>query len=116
VHFLGWLPKDELPLIYAAAGAHALPSWNELPGLSSLEAGASGTRIVSTRYSPLPEMLGEQAQYCDPYDTASIRAAVTAALSAPVPPGLRDCLLRDHGWDEAARINLALYEEVLRAS
>ncbi len=116
VHFLGWLPKDELPLVYAAAGAHALPSWNELPGLSSLEAGASGTRVVSTRYSPLPEMLGEQAHYCDPYDLASIRGAVTASLSAPVPPGLRDCLLRDYSWDEAARVNLALYEKVLRAS
>lgn len=115
VHFLGWLPRSELPLVYAAAGAHALPSWNELPGLSSLEAGASGTRIVSTRYSPLPEMLGELAAYCDPYDIVSIRSAVRAALAAPVPPGLRDCLLTDYSWDAAARVDLDLCEKVLRA-
>jgi len=113
VHFLGWLPKTELPLVYAAAGAHALPSWNELPGLSSLEAGACGTRVVSTRYSPLPEMLGEQASYCDPYDTGSIRDAVRSSLAAPVPSGLRECLLSEYSWDEAARVNLALYEKVL---
>lgn len=113
VHFLGWLPKAELPLVYAAAAAHALPSWNELPGLSSLEAGACGARVVSTRYSPLPEMLGEQASYCDPYDPASIRDAVRSSLAAPVPPGLRECLLREYSWDEAAGVNLALYEKVL---
>ena len=88
VRFLGWLPKAELPLAYAAAAAHVLPSWNELPGLASLEAGASGTRVVSTRYSPLPEMLGEQADYCDPYDIASIQSAARSALERPVPAGL----------------------------
>lgn len=115
VHFLGWIPRADLPLAYAAAGAHALPSWNELPGLSSLEAGASGTRIVSTQYSPLPEMLGDQASYCDPYDIGSIRSAVRAALSKPVPPGLRGQLLAEYSWDVAAGTHLALYEEALRS-
>jgi glycosyltransferase involved in cell wall biosynthesis len=101
-------------LVYAAAGAHALPSWNELPGLSSLEAGASGTRVISTQYSGLPEMLGDTAAYCDPFDIASIRYAVRSALAAPVPAGLRDDLLREYSWDDAARAGLALYEKVLR--
>jgi glycosyltransferase involved in cell wall biosynthesis len=115
VHFLGWIPKADLPLMYAASAAHALPSWNELPGLSSLEAGACGTRLVSTRYSPLPEMLGEQAHYCDPYDVNSIRSAVRSALECPVPPVLRQRLLAEYSWDEAARVNLAPYEKVLQA-
>lgn len=115
VRFLGWLPKAELPLAYAAAGAHVLPSWFELPGLVSIEAGASGTRIVSTQISPLSEMLGDQASYCDPYDPESIRTAVLSALERPVPPGLREMLLARFGWDEAARVNLTLYESILQA-
>lgn len=115
VHFLGWLTKSQLPLMYAAAGAHALPSWFELPGLSSLEAGACGTRIVSTQISPLPEMLAGQASYCDPFDAGSIRTAVVSALDNPVPAGLRERLLTEYSWGEAARVNLQLYEDVLRA-
>ena len=114
-HFLGWIPKADLPLIYAASAAHVLPSWNELPGLSSLEAAACGATIVSTRYSPLPEMFGEQADYCDPYDVGSIRAAVRCALDRPAQPGLRERLLAEYSWEAAARVNLALYESVLQA-
>lgn len=115
VHFLGWLPEVELPLLYAGAAAHILASWVELPGLSSLEAGASGTRIVSTKISPLPELLGDQAWYCDPYDRASIRAAVQAALSSPAPTNLRRWLLSELNWTRVVAENLALYERVLRS-
>lgn len=114
-HFLGWLPKSELPLAYAASAAHILPSWNELPGLSSLEAGACGTRVISTQYSAIREMLGGDAWTLDPYDHASIRRAALAALAAPRPAGLRERLLREFNWCEATRVNLALYERVLNA-
>ncbi len=115
VHFLGWLPKSELPLVYAAAAAHILPSWNELPGLSSLEAGACGTRVISTQYSAMRELLGADAWTVDPYDPHSIRAATLAALTAPPPAGLRERLLTEFTWCEAARVTLALYERVLSA-
>ena len=115
VHFLNWLPEEELPLLYAAAAAHILPSWVELPGLSSLEAGASGCRVISTEISPLPELLGDQAWYCDPFDQGSIRAAVLAALDTPAPPGLRQRLLTNLSWERAAAANLALYRQTISA-
>jgi glycosyltransferase involved in cell wall biosynthesis len=114
-HFLGWLPKVELPLVYAASAAHILPSWNELPGLASLEAGACGANVISTKYSPMAEILGPAAFIVDPYDRASIRAASRAALRRPAPEGLRERLLREFNWREAARVNLSLYETVLAA-
>ncbi len=113
VRFLGWLPEAELPLLYAGAAAHIMASWVELPGLSSLEAGASGTRIISTAVSPLPELLGDQAWYCDPYDLASIRSAVRSALASPAPASLRQRLLADFSWTRAAADNLALYSALL---
>jgi glycosyltransferase involved in cell wall biosynthesis len=112
-HFLGWLPDADLPLLYAAAAAHILPSWSELPGLASLEAGASGTRVISTRVSGLTEMVGQEGWYCDPYDRASIRHAVAAALSSPVPAGLRQRLLREYSWPNVAAATKRLYEDVL---
>lgn len=115
VHFLGWLSKADLPRLYAASAVHVLPSWNELPGLSSLEAGACGTRVVSTEISPIREMLGELVWTCDPYDGASIGQVVRAALERPVPSELRERLLTEYSWSEAARVNLALYYSVIRS-
>lgn len=112
--FVRWLADEELPMLYAASAVHALPSTVELPGLVSLEAGACGTRIVSTSVSPLRELLGDGAWYCDPYDRASIAAAVRAALASPRPPGLRERLLSEFAWDRVAAANLTLYDEVLR--
>ena len=63
VTFLERLPDEDLPLVYAAAAAHILPSWIELPGLSSLEAGASGTRVIASRDSSVVEILGDEAWY-----------------------------------------------------
>jgi glycosyltransferase involved in cell wall biosynthesis len=114
-HFLGWLPKADLPLAYAAAGAHILPSWNELPGLSSLEAGACGTRVISTQYSAIKEMIGPDAWTVDPYDQKSIRETTLDALNCPAPIGLRERLLAEFNWCEAAKTNLKLYEQVLAA-
>jgi glycosyltransferase involved in cell wall biosynthesis len=114
VKFLGWLPEAELPLLYAAGAAHIMASWVELPGLSSLEAGASGSRVISTAIAPLPELLGETLWCCDPYDLASIRTATLGALAAPVPAGLRERLLAEFSWPAVAAANLALYEETLR--
>jgi glycosyltransferase involved in cell wall biosynthesis len=114
--FLGWLPKAELPLVYAASAGHILPSWNELPGLASLEAGACGARVISTQYSPIREILGDEAWTVDPYDNASIRRTTLAALSSPKPVRLRARLLQQFNWCEAARVNLDLYKDVLTAS
>ncbi len=114
VKFLGWLPEAELPLLYAASAAHLMASWVELPGLSSLEAGAAGARIISTEIAPLRELLGDAVGCCDPYDLASIRAATLAALAAPVPAGLRARLLAEFSWPTVAAANVALYQETLR--
>ena len=114
VKFLGWLPEAELPLLYAAGAAHIMASWVELPGLSSLEAGASGSRVITTEIAPLRELLGAAVWYCDPYDRASIRAATLGALAAPVPAGLRERLQAEFSWPVVAAANVALYEETLR--
>jgi glycosyltransferase involved in cell wall biosynthesis len=113
VKFLGWLPETELPLLYAASAAHILPSWVELPGLSSLEAGAAGTRVITTCISGMQEILGTEAGYCDPWDLQSIRSAVLTALASPVPGALRARLLSEYSWRAVAARNLSLYQDAM---
>ncbi len=60
------------------------------------------------------ELLNHQVWVCDPFDPASIRAAVIAALAAPPPVGLRERVLAELNWERAAEANLALYREVVR--
>lgn len=64
----------------AGAAVHAHPSWLESPGLSSLEAAATGTRIVTGDRGCEREYFGPDVDYADPADPASIRAAVLRAL------------------------------------
>ncbi len=57
---------------YGHADALILPSLYESFGLPALEAAASGCPIVVSRVGGLPEVYGESALYCDPYDVGNI--------------------------------------------
>lgn len=113
VIFINRLPHHELPGVYALAAVHALPSWRETPGLVSLEAAASGCRVVSTEIGSARDYFGEQAWYCRPDDLASIRRAVEAALRSPPSPALRQRIVQEFTWQRAGEATLAAYENAL---
>jgi polysaccharide pyruvyl transferase WcaK-like protein/glycosyltransferase involved in cell wall biosynthesis len=122
VRFFDAMSQDELASAFAAAKVHALPSWFEVPGLVSLEAGAAGCNIVSTDRGSARDYLGDMAWYCDPKDIASVRAAVLAALEAPRSDRLREHIGRNFTWQRAAertregyQLALALHERVSAA-
>ncbi|MEW6242998.1 MAG: glycosyltransferase family 4 protein [Bacillota bacterium] len=81
VFYVGHLDKQTLSDAYSSCLVHVLPSWYELPGLSTLEAYVSGARCVSTERGTAREYLGAGAVYCDPDDEGSIRRAIEAAIS-----------------------------------
>lgn len=98
LQFPGTVYKDfvqagELAALYANAALHVLCGFVETPGLSSLEAGASGCNIVSTAQGSTTEYFEDMAVYCDPYDEADILSAVQAGLSANRQPGLQNRIL-----------------------
>jgi glycosyltransferase involved in cell wall biosynthesis len=114
VRFLPSHPRDQLFSMYAGAQAHIAPAWYETPGLVSLEAGAAGTRVVSTDRGSTREYFGDDAFYLDPGDPASIRDAVERALSSPRTPALRERILRDFTWQRAAEQTLEAYRAALQ--
>lgn len=78
--FVDHAPQHELVAMMARAAVHALPSWVDTPGLASLEAAATGARIVTGARGTEHEYFGAEADYADPIDPATIRAAVVRAL------------------------------------
>ena len=113
IQVLAALPHEELPDLYRQAKVHAMPSWYETTGLTSLEAAAAGCQVVTTARGHAREYFGELASYCDPADERSIAAAVEHALASPAPEALRDHVLRHFTWEEAARATLRAYHAIL---
>lgn len=113
VHFVGQVAHAELAQYYAAAKVHALVSWMETPGLSSLEAGAMGCNLVITEKGDTRDYFGDEAHYCDPESVASIREALVAALAAPPQPALQARIRTEYTWQKAAEMTLKGYHLAL---
>ena len=108
VRFLGHVPDEELPGLYADAQAFVLPSLYEGFGLPCLEAMACGTPVVAADRGALPETCGNAALLVDPLDPAAIAEAVLAAMG---DDGLRERGLARaaaFSWDRTARELTAL--------
>jgi glycosyltransferase involved in cell wall biosynthesis len=81
VRFLGYLPEDTLAVMYRLAGVFVFPSLYEGFGLPPLEAMASGTPVVTSNVSSLPEVAGDAAVLVDPYDPQAIAEGIYRVLT-----------------------------------
>lgn len=113
VHFLGQVSHDVLPQYYAVAKAHALISWMETPGLSSLEAAAMGCNIVATCKGDTRDYFMNDAFYCDPESVTSIRNALKEALNTPRTTNLQNRIRTEYTWENAAKATLKGYSTAL---
>jgi glycosyltransferase involved in cell wall biosynthesis len=114
VRFLGYMPEETLAIMYRLAGVFAFPSLYEGFGLPPLEAMASGTPVVTSNVSSLPEVAGAAAVLVDPYDPAAIadgiyRVLTDEALRADLKKrGLARA--QQFSWEDSARRVRAIYE------
>jgi glycosyltransferase involved in cell wall biosynthesis len=83
VHFLGYVPEDELPLWYNAAQLFAFPSLYEGFGLPVLEAMACGSPVITSTAASLPEVGGKAAVLVPPQDTDRIAQEMARVLDDP---------------------------------
>ena len=81
VRFLGYLPEETLAVMYRLAAVFVFPSLYEGFGLPPLEAMASGTPVVTSNVSSLPEVAGDAAMLVDPYDPDAIADAIARVLT-----------------------------------
>jgi glycosyltransferase involved in cell wall biosynthesis len=83
VTIAGQIPQDQLFELLRRCAVHAMPSWGEGGALANLEAAAAGARLVLSDRTGEIECFGGDADYADPSDAGSIRAAVLRALDRP---------------------------------
>lgn len=107
----GPVPDPELAVLYRLATGFAMPSLYEGFGLPALEAMASGTPLMSSNCSSLPEVAGEAALYFDPESAEEMSVAMERLLT---DSNLRERLAkkgreraRQFSWEACARTTLA---------
>jgi glycosyltransferase involved in cell wall biosynthesis len=116
VRFLGYLPEQTLAVMYRLAGLFVFPSLYEGFGLPPLEAMASGTPVVTSNVSSLPEVAGDAAVLVDPYDPEAIADGMHRVLTdESLRRELRHKGLaraRQFSWEESARRVREIYGAV----
>ena len=120
VTWLGALPFEELPNVYARADVLAYPSFMEGFGFPPLEAMATGTPVVASNATCLPEVLGDAALLVEPTDDAAFAAAVESVLRDPalyrrlsIQGAARAATFT---WERCAEMTVEVYREVAGAS
>ena len=80
VRFLGFVPFETLRVFYERASAFVFPSLYEGFGLPPLEAMASGTPVVASGISALPEAVGDAAMLVNPENVFDIARGIREVL------------------------------------
>ncbi len=116
VRFLGFVPDQMLAILYRLARVFVFPSLYEGFGLPPLEAMASGTPVVTSNVSSLPEVVGDAALLVDPYDVEALADAIFRVLT---DEALRAELVargraraRQFSWERSVSRIRAVYREV----
>lgn len=116
VRFLGYLSDDMLAILYRLATVFVFPSLYEGFGLPPLEAMASGTPVVTSNVSSLPEVTGGAAVLVDPYSVDSIMDGIERVLTDPAlhselsASGIARS--RDFSWERSIAKTRQIYEDV----
>ncbi len=113
VHFIEYIPQNQLIEYYQRAKVHVLPSWFETCGLSSLEAASMGCNIVITQKGYAREYFNDNAFYCDPSSSSSIKAAVEKAAIAPPSKELQQKIFSHFTWQNAAEATYQAYKKCI---
>jgi glycosyltransferase involved in cell wall biosynthesis len=116
VIFKGFVTDQELGEFYRNARLVAYPSLYEGFGLPPLEAMASGTPVVTSSTSSIPEVVGRAAVLVDPRNRDQLARAMHRVLT---DSALRESMVRSgaeqvakFNWYRVARSVLAVYHEV----
>jgi glycosyltransferase involved in cell wall biosynthesis len=120
VRFLGYVSDDTLRVLYRLASLFVFPSLYEGFGLPPLEAMASGTPVVTSNQSSMPEVTGDAAVLVDPYDVGSIVEGMRRVLAdADLAADLRRRgpeRAREFSWARSVEQTRTVYEQVGHSS
>jgi len=114
VTLAGFVPTEELMVLYQEAETFVTPSFLEGFGLPGLEAMASGTPVISSNASCLPEIYGDAALYFDPLKTEAMVKRIEEVVCHPrkrqqlIKKGKEQ--VKKYSWEKMAEETLKVYE------
>jgi glycosyltransferase involved in cell wall biosynthesis len=117
IRLLEGIGDDELILLYSQARLFVYPSFYEGFGLPPLEAMASGTPVITSNTSSLPEVVGDAGIMVDPRDTGALAREMLNVLqsdtlaSGLIKKGVRRA--RGFSWEKTAEKTVEAYETVI---
>ncbi len=83
VHLLGYVPRADLPALYAGAVCLVFPSLFEGFGIPLVEAMLVGCPVAASNATSIPEVVGDAAILFDPRDPSDIARAIAAIARDP---------------------------------
>jgi len=116
--FARFLPDQESKWTFEHAKLYVTPTLMEGIGLTPLEAMASGTPVISSNASVMPEIYGEGAFYCDARNPQDIADKIATVLTDEklrqdlIKRGARQ--VKKYSWDKMAKETLAIYQSMLK--
>jgi glycosyltransferase involved in cell wall biosynthesis len=83
VHVLGYVPRADLPALYAGAACLVFPSLFEGFGIPLVEAMLVGCPVAASNATSIPEVVGDAAILFDPSDPLDIARAIATIVRDP---------------------------------
>ncbi|WP_125152737.1 glycosyltransferase family 4 protein [Clostridium rectalis] len=113
VTYLGFMDSYNIYNAYRFAKLHALPSFIETPGLSSLEAAASGCNIVTTAEGSGKEYFKDMASYCNPYEDDEIFKCIENGIKNKKKDKLRLYVEENYNWEKCVKVLYDCYKNII---
>ena len=117
IYFSKFIEEEHLPAIYSMTELFVYPSTYEGFGLPPLEALACGTPVVVAKSSSLPEVVGDNAIFANPYDFKAIAAALELGIN---DKQIREDLkarglihAKNFSWSTMTKQTIEIYERCL---
>lgn len=110
----GFVDDADKPAVYQLADLFVYPSFYEGFGFPPLEALASGTPVVTSFNSAIPEIVGDWAALVNPYDPEEIAMVIADRLRNParVPAEVSAAIRVRYTWERAAAETLRVLHRV----
>lgn len=120
VRFLGYVPQEDLPLVYNLASLFVYPTIYEGFGLPALEAMACGVPVITSDVSSLPEIVDGAGLLIPVNDSSALFETMVKVLT---DEEMRKDLIRkgpqraaEFSWSKTAQLTLQVYQKAMQTS